>query len=167
MTTPADARPPKRARMPFPLPAKILACFFLNLLLLAVVAAFVAQGQFRFGLDSLLAGRSGERLQTMSELVVSDLNKSRRAEWPDILKRFADAYHVQLAAVLNDGTRLAGTIMDPPASVLAKLAEGLADRRRPLPPEMRGPRERPEEEFRPGPPNPQPRNLLRENPPGD
>src|SRR5438132_12160196 len=111
MTMPADATPPKRARMSFPLPAKILACFFLNLLFLAVVAAFVAQGQFRFGLDSLLAGRSGERLQAMSEVVVSELNKSRRAEWPDILKRFADAYQVQIDAGRNDGTRLGGTIM--------------------------------------------------------
>src|SRR5882762_6066742 len=100
MKPPTDATssasaPAKDSRMSFPLPAKILACFFLNLTFIAVVAAFLAQGQFRFGLDSLLAGGSGERLQAMSEVVVSDLNGHRRAEWPEILKRFADAYQVQ------------------------------------------------------------------------
>jgi two-component system sensor histidine kinase CpxA len=166
--TPADTAPPaapaKRARMSFPLPAKILACFFLNLLFFAIVGAFVAQGQFRFGLDSLLAGRSGERIQAMSEAVVSELNRSPRAEWQNILRGFADAYQVQLAAVLNDGTRLAGTIMDPPPPVLAKLNEGSRDPARPLPPELRGPRERPDGEFRPGPP---PNGQLRNGPPRD
>jgi len=169
MTTSADSTRQKGACVSFPLPAKILACFFLNLLFLAIVAAFVAQGQFRFGLDSLLAGRSGERLQAMSEVVVSEINGHPRAEWGEILKRFADAYQVQLAAVLNDGTRLAGTIMDPPPTVLAKLNEGARDAVRPLPPEMRGPREGPDGEFRPGPP---PNGQLMEGqprgrPPGD
>ena len=137
--------------MSFPLPAKILACFFLNLIFFAVVGAFVAQGQFRFGLDSLLAGRSGERLQAMSEVVMSELNGHRPAEWPEILKRFADAYQVQIAALRNDGARLAGTIPDLPPKVLAKVLEGIADRGRPLPPPLRALRENADGDFRPGP----------------
>ena len=157
MKPPTDAQPSadvpaQHARMSFPLPAKILACFFLNLLFFAVVAAFVAQGQFRFGLDSLLAGRSGERLQAMSEVVVSELHGHGPEAWPEILKRFADAYQVQIAAMRNDGGRIAGTILDPPPPVLAKLLEGSADRARPLPPPLRGPRERSDGDFRPGPP---------------
>ena len=157
MKPPADVPPSadaqaKHARMSFPLPAKILACFFLNLLFFAVVGAFVAQGQFRFGLDSLLAGRSGERLQAMSEAVVSDLNRSPRSEWDDILKGFADAYQLRIAAMRNNGARLAGTIGDTPAPVLAKLLEGIADRARPLPPPLRGPRERSDGNFRDGTP---------------
>ncbi len=155
MKPPTDAPPPadakvKRARIAFPLPAKILACFFLNLLFFAVVAAFVAQGQFRFGLDSLLSGRSGERLQAMSEAVVFDLNRSPRSEWEDILKGFADAYQVQIAAKRNDGAHLAGTIQEPPAPVLAQLIEGIGNRARPLPPPLRGPRGRPDGDLRPG-----------------
>ncbi len=138
----------KPSRMSFPLPAKILACFFLNLVMLAAVAVYVGQGQFRFGLDSLLTGSSGERVQTMASLIISDLNGRKRSEWPEILKRFADAYHVQLAAVQNDGTRIAGTIGDPPQAVLKKLIEGTADRR-PLQQDVRRPRERPEGELRP------------------
>ena len=150
--------------MSFPLPAKILACFFLNLLFLAVIAAFVAQGQFRFGLDSLLAGRSGERLQAMSEAVVFDLNRSPRSEWEDILKGFADAYQVQIAAMRNDGARLAGTIQEPPAPVLAQLIEGIGNRARPLPPPLRGPRARSDGDLGPGQ---SPDGLPRETPPAD
>src|SRR5262245_11277932 len=139
MNPPADANsaggaspvaPARAARMSIPLPAKILTCFFVNLILLAGVAVYMARGQFRFGLDSLLTGSSGERIQTLSSLVVSELNAHKRAEWPEILQRFADSYHVQIAAVLNDGSRLAGTIIDPPQPVLAKLAEGSIDPRR-------------------------------------
>ncbi|MEO6740856.1 MAG: HAMP domain-containing sensor histidine kinase, partial [Chthoniobacteraceae bacterium] len=148
----------------FPLPAKILACFFLNLVLIAVAGVYMAQGQFRFGLDSLLTGSSGERVQTMASLIVSELNGRKRSEWTAILQRFADAYHVQLAAVQNDGTRLAGTIGDPPPAVLKKLTEGNADRGRPLQQDPRRPRDRPDGEFRPGflldgqPRNPPPRD---------
>ena len=169
MKPPADVPPPagaqaKHARMSFPLPAKILACFFLNLLFFAVVGAFVAQGQFRFGLDSLLAGRSGERLQAMSEAVVFDLNRSPRSEWDDILKGFADAYQLRIAAMRNNGARLAGTIGDAPAPVLAKLIEGIADRPRPLPPPLRGPRERSDGNFRDGTPA-DPRRRIPQGPP--
>ena len=162
--TPSAGAQAKHARMSFPLPAKILACFFLNLLFFAVVAAFVVQGQFRFGLDSLLAGRSGERLQAMSEAIVSDLNRSPRAQWPEILKGFADAYQVQIAAVRNDGTRLAGTIMDPPAPVLARLAEGAPARGRAQVPPVRDPREGTRRDLRPVPP---PEGVLRDGQPRD
>ncbi len=154
----SSSAPAKPSRISFPLPAKILACFFVNLVLLAVVGVYVAQGQFRFGLDSLLTGSSGERVQTMASLVVSDLNGRKRSEWTPILKRYSDAYHVQLAAVQNDGTRIAGTISNPPAAVVKKLTEGNADRR-PQQPDGRRPRERGDGDFRPGgPPEGQPRN---------
>ncbi|MEO6788861.1 MAG: HAMP domain-containing sensor histidine kinase [Chthoniobacteraceae bacterium] len=159
MTTSADSTqrkgappgtPAKRSRLSFPLPAKILVCFVANLALLAGVAVYVAQGQFRFGLDSLLTGSSGERIQVLSSLVVSALEGHKRSDWPAILQRIADISHVQIAAVLNDGTRLAGTIMDPPAAVLTKLADGNAD---PFdrPPGPRPPRVGGGDGFPPGP----------------
>ncbi len=171
---PADgttqAAGPAAARVSFPLPAKILACFFLNLALVAGVAVYVARGQFRFGLESLLTGISGERIQRLSALVVAELNERPRAEWPGILKRFADLHQVQIAAMHNDGSRIAGTIIDPPEAVLKKLNEGAGDPRRPQPLEPRPPRERPDREFRPGPPplnGPQFEGPPRGGPPGD
>ena len=109
--------------MAFPLSAKILAWLFVNLLLLAIVAAFVVQGQFRFGLDSLLTGRAGERLQALSEVVVAELNSRPRSEWPEILNKFAAAYQMKMAVVRSDGGKVAGEIPDVPAEVRAKLVQ--------------------------------------------
>jgi len=139
--------------MAFPLPAKILLWFFLNLVFVAIVAAFVVQGQFRFGLDSLLAGRAGERLQAMSELVLADLNSHPQDEWTGILKRYADAYQVQIAAVRGDCSRIAGTIIAPPPEVVRKILEAEAGRGRPVPqgpPLLRGGREERPGDFREG-----------------
>jgi len=134
--------------MAFPLSAKIVLWFFLNLVFVAVVAAFVVQGQFRFGLDSLLAGRAGERLQAMGELVLSDLNSHPQDEWSGILKRFADAYQVQIAAVRGDGSRIAGTIIEPPARVVKRIMEADPGRGRPAPQGPQGARN--SREGRPG-----------------
>ena len=149
-TTPSPA-PAQDARVSFPLPLKILLWFFVNLVLLAGVAVYVARGQFRFGLDSLLTGSSGERVQGMAAVIVSELNAAKRAEWPAILKRHAEANHVQIAAVQNDGVRIAGTIAAPPPPVLKKLAEGLTDSRL-RPQQPRPPREEERDGFPPGPP---------------
>ena len=136
MTKPADqtsgvAKP----RMALPLSAKILAWLFVNLLLLAIVAAFVVHGQFRFGLDSLLTGRAGERLQALSEVVVAELNATPRTRWPAVVKRFADAYQIQMAVVRNDGSKVAGEIPEIPFEVRGKLIQPLPrDAGRPGPP---------------------------------
>ncbi len=144
---PADPAPSsagaKSARIAFPLPAKIAVCFFANLILLAGVALYVARGQFRFGLDSLLTGSSGQRVQGMAALIISELHASKRTEWPAILGRHAEANRIQIAAMQNDGVRIAGTIADLPPPVLKKLAEGSVDPR-PRPQSPRPPRE---EEF--------------------
>jgi two-component system sensor histidine kinase CpxA len=173
MKTPADDAPrtdatrglaAKRSRIAFPLPAKILACFFVNLALLAIVGVYVAQGQFRFGLDSLLTGSSGERIQVLSSLVVSALEGHKRSEWPAILQRIAGISHVQIAAVLNDGTRIAGTIADLPPAVLTKLADGAVDpfARMPFPPGMEN-----AGRFPQGPPRDARGDQPREMQPGD
>ena len=56
----------------FPLLPKILAWFFLNLVVLGVAFFFVLKVQFRFGLDSLLAGRVGERVQAVSDVMTGE-----------------------------------------------------------------------------------------------
>ena len=50
----------------FPLYAKILGWFFLNLVLLAVAFVVVLGGQFRFQLDWLLSGSAGVRVDAMT-----------------------------------------------------------------------------------------------------
>ena len=95
-------------RLRVPLYGKILLWFFLNLV--CVGAAFYAmfRMQFRLGLDSLLAGRAGERVQTLSTIIVSDLEHLPRAEWSNVLKRFGEAYRVQFGLFGPEGAQLAG-----------------------------------------------------------
>ena len=50
----------------FPLSAKILLWFFLNLLLLGAAFYVFFRVQFNMGLDTLLAGQAGERVEALS-----------------------------------------------------------------------------------------------------
>lgn len=107
----------------FPLYAKILFWFFLNVLLLVAVFFFVGRAQLRFGLDSLVAGRAGERIQSLTRLITTELRESPREEWDATLKRFGDAYSLQFLLFRNDGTQIAGTPLDLPPEVLEKIRE--------------------------------------------
>ena len=80
---PAGAAP----RVRFPISAKILLWFFLNLAFLGAAAWIFARVQLRFGLDSLLAGPVSDRLQSMGEVLTQQLESMRR--WVDHLRRRA------------------------------------------------------------------------------
>lgn len=107
----------------FPLYAKILFWFFLNVLLLVAVFYFVGRAQLRFGLDSLVAGQAGERIQSLTRLITTELQENPREEWDATLKRFGDAYSLEFLLVRNDGMQIAGVPMDLPPEVLDKIRE--------------------------------------------
>jgi len=159
----------------FPLYAKILFWFFLNLVFLGLVFYAFFKIQFRLGLDSLLMGRAGEQIESVSEVISDELDHSRPEEWSGVLRRFSEAYHLQFYLFRDDGRQLAGAETQLPASVAAKLLDrgglppfqGLPPGAGPGPgrPFMRGPdgegnwRDDPSPEGRlqdgpPGPPGP-------------
>ncbi len=117
----------------FPLSAKILLWFFLNLLLLGLLAFLVLRVQLRFGLDLLIAGRGGERMQGFANVLAAELAARPREEWDEILRRFGEGYGVQLALFRPDGGFLAGEKLDFPVEVIERLRE------RPNLPLQRGP----------------------------
>lgn len=124
--------------MRFPISAKILLWFFLNLAFLGAAAWIFARVQLRFGLDSLLAGPVNDRLQTMGEVIARQMSERPPAEWPAVLESSASSYHVQMALFRNDGRLLAGTVPTPPPEVISKIAEARArDPQRDRPPEAR------------------------------
>jgi len=139
----------------FPISAKILLWFFLNLAFLGAAAWIFARVQLRFGLDSLLAGPVNDRLQTMGEVLSRQFNERPPAQWPGLLENTAASYRVQLALYRNDGRLIAGSIPEPPPEVLRRITEA-----RP----REGPRDRPPEARRdadgrnPFPPSPPPRD---------
>jgi len=133
-----NARP---ERVRFPLYAKIVCWFFLNLIFLGVAFYVFFKIQFRLGLDSLLAGKAGEHIEAVSEVISDELGQATRSDWDKLLKRFSAAYQVQFYLFRNDGTQQAGETIELPGPVRARLVEGRGPRPGPPglpPPEGRG-----------------------------
>ena len=107
----------------FPLYAKILLWFFLNLVFLGLVFYAVFRMQFRFGLDSLLAGRAGDQIQAVSEIILNGLRERPRADWNEVLKGISEAYQIQFFVFRNDGGQIAGASLDLPPEVRERLIE--------------------------------------------
>ena len=111
-------------RLRFPLYAKILLWFFLNLVVLGGAFLLLVRAQFHYGLDWLLAAGAGERIQAISDVIVSELNDRPRSEWDAVLKRFDDAYQIQFLIFRADGSQLAGVSNALPPEVRMRLGEG-------------------------------------------
>src|ERR1700759_4723449 len=101
-------------KLKFPLYAKILCWFFLNLVFLGVFFFVVARGQFHFGLDTLVSGPAGERMQTVTVLIAEELRSLPQKNWDEVLKRCGDAYHVQFY-LFHNSEQLAGVPVTLPA----------------------------------------------------
>ena len=120
-------------RLRFPLYAKILLWFFLNLVVLGAAFLLLVRAQFHYGMDWLLAAGAGERIQAISDLIVSEVNDRPRSEWNAVLKRFDDAYQIQFLIYSAVGDQLAGASNPLPPEVRKRLGEGR------LPPGFRPP----------------------------
>ena len=151
-------------RLRFPLYGKVLFWFFVNLALVAVLAAGFARMQFRLGLDWLLAGQARQRLEAMGEVIASELrDKPKQAVWDRVLARHQAAHGTSFTLFRNDGLQAAGEPVQPPAELMEKLRDrrvpppqGPPQRRdNQPPPELRPPRaDRPPDEKRDGGPPP-------------
>ena len=114
----------------FPLYAKILLWFFLNLVLLVAAFYLLFRAQFRFGLDWMLS----DRIETAGEIISMELGGETPSQWNSTLKRFANGYHdkVHFLAFGGDGMLLAGDSVPVPSEV----REQLGRRRAPPPDRM-------------------------------
>ena len=106
----------------FPLSAKILCWFFLNLALLAVLFGAVLGAQFHLGQDWLLSG-ANDRIDALSDIIISELGQEPAADWSATLHRFDTGYHgkVQFLAFDDDGGQMAGAATPLPAEVRHRL----------------------------------------------
>ncbi|HTA30588.1 MAG TPA: hypothetical protein VK731_08875, partial [Candidatus Cybelea sp.] len=122
-------------KMRLPLYAKILFWFFLNLVFLGVVFLIVARVQFRFGLDSLIAGPGGKNVQNAIHLLNEDLRDTPSDRWNGILSRYGDTYHVQFY-LFRGVDQVSGAAMNLPKEVREKMPNGghPGDNLRPPPP---------------------------------
>jgi len=121
-------------RLRFPLYGKVLFWFFVNLLLIAALAAGFVRMQFRLRMDWLLAGPAGERLEAMSEVIAADLRERPVARWNEVLERYHTANGATFALFRGDAQQLAGPPLDPPTEVREKLHERRGPPNNPRPP---------------------------------
>ncbi|MBI5384522.1 MAG: HAMP domain-containing histidine kinase [Verrucomicrobia bacterium] len=107
----------------FPLYAKILLWFLLNLVVLAAGFGVLFRAQFRFGPDLLLAGGANERIEAAASLIFAELDSIQTAQWNSVLDRFGSAYGVEFFLFRNDGAQLAGEGLVLPPEVRTRLPE--------------------------------------------
>ena len=107
----------------FPLFARILCWFLLNLALLAGVGWLVIEQQTRFGFDSLLAGRAGDRIRLVADLVIRELNENPQEQWNAVLARFSATYPLEFHLLGREGNVVAGPPVVIPPEVAARLSQ--------------------------------------------
>ncbi len=110
-------------KLRFPLYGKILLWFFLNLVFLGLVFYGFFRVQFRLGLDSLLMGQAGDRIQAVSELIEFDLRRVPKEEWTDVLNRYSDVHNVQFFLFRTATSQLAGDPIVLPPELHPKILE--------------------------------------------
>jgi len=103
----------------FPLLARILVWFFLNLAMLGVVVFFCVRSEFR--LDTLIAGRGGERVQQLADVLVGELRQRPRTEWDEILGRFGESYGIRLLLFAPGEEQVAGEPTVLPSEIRERL----------------------------------------------
>lgn len=146
--------------------AKMLGWLALHLIVLGAVFVLFVNLQLRVGLDSLLSGRTGERLRDLGESIGHDLRSTPRSEWNAILQRYSSSLGLQVDLWRPPEEWQANVFKRVPPNVMQRLKEvrlppgrqpdPVADRRPPpgpggFPPQMLGPEGAPRG-GEPGPP---------------
>jgi two-component system sensor histidine kinase CpxA len=137
----------------FPLYAKILLLFCLNLALLAVMFWMFFHAQFRSGPDWVVPSDAGDRIEAVSEIILEELGQKPLPEWSVTLHRFDNGYHdkVRFLAFDGHGQQMAGDPIALPDEIRKRLNGPPGPGPRPGPP----PDEAPD-----GPPPDRSRDLM-------
>lgn len=125
-----------------PLWAQIGGWFFLNLLLLAVVAAALLLSDFEPFLSALLEGKAAHRLSALAGEVAEEIAEKPRPAWDATMQALSARYGLPCALFREDGAWMSGEVPHPPASVVVRMRSD-----RPAPP-------RPDAGQDPSPPPP-------------
>jgi two-component system sensor histidine kinase CpxA len=112
----------------FPLYAKILSWFFLNLLVLIAVFLLLVNAQFRFDLGWVFATAARQRVNAMRDLIVGELNTTRPDDWERVIESFSDAYNVRLALLDENGAPLIGAVDALAPEVRARIMQAEAEK---------------------------------------
>ena len=81
-----------KSKRRFPLMAKVAGWLAVHLLVLAVAFAAFVGWQLRLGLNSLLTGATGERLESLGTAISVELADADEKEWPSIIASRVSSY---------------------------------------------------------------------------
>lgn len=84
-----------KAKRRFPLLAKVAVWLAVHLLVLAVAFAAFVGWQLRLGLDSLLTGATGERLESLGTVISTELEDADETEWGSIIEKHISPFGLQ------------------------------------------------------------------------
>ncbi len=142
----------------FPIYAKLLFWFFINLIVLACAGWFVLRGQLRFTIfsESAVTGR----VEQVASQLVKELPFDVSPKWSEVVEKYRTQHGVEFYCYDDQGRLLAGPTSPIPATIHSRIGGGPrrgpdGPGRRP-PPEDEGPEGRPPREpgMRPGSPLP-------------
>ena len=140
-----------KSRLYVPLWVRILLLAALNLTILAIVSVIFLRLQLRPELESFLMAEARERIGSVTQLVVADLQSTDISHWTEVLGRYSREYGVTFLLYRNTGEQLAGPATQLPPEVDVRLPRG-------------GPPPPPRGEFGP-PPGPGPGFFAPPGPP--
>lgn len=107
----------------FPLSAKILLWFVLNLVLLGLLLYVLLLVQFGFGQDWLLSAMANDRIDAVSESLLLDLGQEPSSDWAATVKEFDNRYqpHAHFLVFGGDGIQVAGSPLTLPEEIRRRL----------------------------------------------
>ncbi len=142
-----------------PLATKVLLGLFLNLAIVGATFTTVLVLQIRINPGWLLAGRAGERLRAVADMLAGDLGRMQPGDEAGVLERYHVAYDLDLMLLDPTGRIIAGGSNNIPAQVQQEIVRPRNGNGGPR--ENRPPEEPPASDAaprpRPGPPRGGPR----------
>src|ERR1700691_1760601 len=87
----------------FPLYAKILLLFFLNLALLAVMFWMPFRAQFRTGTVWFVPRDASDRIDAVSDMIIAELGREPPSKWSYKLQTLASGYQNNVPFLAFDG----------------------------------------------------------------
>lgn len=149
------------SRIKLPLYTKILLWFLVNLCMLAGLGLWFMTAQFQLGLDWVLAGPGGERLEGLGTTLANDLRQRPESEWPEALLRQERGLGLSLSLFGSDGLQKLGAPLVVPAEARSKLIDKRRAEDMPPPPRPRKAAAKVRDERAPGDSPPKPRFMMR------
>lgn len=110
-------------KIQFPLYAKLVAVFLLNVAVLLSVAACFFSTKFNLGWEALLYSPIGERVQKIAFVIGKQIRAQPSADWDKILLEFGEFYGVRFFLFDSAGMQLAGEPITLPPNVIQRVKE--------------------------------------------